>query len=791
MVKVRFQPLRIAKRKWRQQWSKSQHNPANDDFRDVEKEEDFEDYGYYNDDASYNSSRGSSNSYGSREAMLGTNISKATASAYAPRRQCNRYFSMILGSILVFLVLFLMQAHYASVRDLQQNNRKPEADTPPWEAFAILERYYGGLRSLVKSTENLPEYPTDGDDIAALLRNATVNTALVTKVSQRTDDYMQPYFSSSRAFHLDTSVKHSLISECFIQNSTFISIPALQVYDRVVSGFPDSIIGSYDVLGLDENVCYDRFGRFGPYGFGYSQKLGGVGAGMEGDTEGASRVWSETPEFDYSEVRWNEVQSACETKNGHRLAKRIASTQPEMLVADSSYVDDALPAREEPEQRLPRTVVLVRTDTDFRYDPEDLLNLRALLIELSLASGAEYTIHFLVQVKDSNTQIWADEGTHQRILEEALPNEFRDMGTLWSERQMGLIYGGIEETYFRDLPVHGSARSSFMPVQYFAHLHPEFDFIWNWEMDVRYTGHFYNLFESVREWAKLQPRKGLWERNSRYYVPSVHGPWEDFKQMVRVQTEHGTGSKSNIWTKLGMQPQEDPSGSKQTVEAPIWGPERPSSDEIDEELVIEPPSSYDKDRFQWGVGEEADLITFNPIFDPESTGWSLAADTSGYSKENPPPLRASVGHTVRLSRRLLNTMHRETALQRHTTSAQMWPSTVALHHGLKAVYAPHPVFVDRRWPPDYLAAVFNGGRNGATGGSRGSVFADARQNNLQGTTWFGDTTFASALWKRWLGFRVDGEGGEEWELANEGRMCLPPILLQSIKQVDLVYEQRD
>jgi hypothetical protein len=41
-----------------------------------------------------------------------------------------------------------------------------------------------------------------------------------------------------------------------------------------------------------------------------------------------------------------------------------------------------------------------------------------------------------------------------------------------------------------------------------------------------------------------------------------------------------------------------------------------------------------------------------------------------------------------------------------------------------------------------------------------------------------------------VGYRVDNDGGEEEELVGEGRMCLPPMLLHPVKQVDLVFEHQ-
>jgi hypothetical protein len=330
---------------------------------------------------------------------------------------------------------------------------------------------------------------------------------------------------------------------------------------------------------------------------------------------------------------------------------------------------------------------------------------------------------------------------------------------------------------------------------YFAHQHPEYDYYWNTEMDIRYTGHWYEFLTKVSDWAKQQPRKGLWERNARFYVPSEHGTWDDFSHMVRVQTEHGTAGKSNLWAGFANDP-DVPDDIKEQVtpkaEKPIWGPEPPLDDILDNSTDINPPTTMTTDKGEWGVGEEADLITFNPIFDPQGTTWLLNDDTTGYNTtRGQPPRRAAINTFNRVSKRLLSTMYRDTLLGHKSMFSEMWPASCALHHGLKAVYAPHPVYIDRRWPTGFLAATFNAGRNGASGGSRLSVFSDDRQHNFKGTTWYYDAGFAPNIWKRWLGYKVDNDGGEMKEVAGEGRMCLPPMLLHPVKQVDLIIQQEE
>ncbi|KAF7513318.1 hypothetical protein GJ744_009739 [Endocarpon pusillum] len=126
--------------------------------------------------------------------------------------------------------------------------------------------------------------------------------------------------------------------------------------------------------------------------------------------------------------------------------------------------------------------------------------------------------------------------------------------------------------------------------------------------------------------------------------------------------------------------------------------------------------------------------------------------------------------------------------------SEMWPASCALHHGLKAVYAPHAEYIDRRWPTKYLEATFNAGRNGASGGARTAVFGDP-EHNFRGTTWYYNAGFPEVLWHRWLGYRFHNAGGEEYEVSGvgergggEGRMCLPAMLLHPVKRVELVVE---
>ncbi|KAJ9210596.1 hypothetical protein DTO166G4_7821 [Paecilomyces variotii] len=702
----------------------------------------------------------------------------------------------LLSALILFIITLFRFSLPSPVEKVSLELPRPKPKPPQWESFPFLKRYHGGIRTLVSRKENVPEYPGDGydgvdDQIFGEDVNGTLSARDPNAMKSISSEY-NPYPDYKSEAYIK---KYGVKQDCFLDEEGTIRVPYVHYYNGVPRGFPDAVMGSNEMLGIEDNVCFDRFGRLGPYGLGYGVKRGGIGAGLEGHREGASRVWEDYPPVDFRGMDWAAAQNRCVAANNHRF-KELPPPRTDRFLSMQVGVP-ALPTEPEGKtqaakkgtDRLPRTAVLIRTWWDFKYTPEDILYLRSLISELTLQSGGEYVVHFLVHVKDDNMQIWSDDETYQRVLDRALPEEFRGMGVLWSERQMGLMYGGLEESFMRGLPVHGVYRSTFMPVQYFAYQHPEYDYYWNWEMDVRYTGHWYHFFDKVANWAKEQPRKGLWERNARFYVPSVHGPWEDFRQMVRVQTEHGTNNPNNMWSALKEDKDQGVKAIEQRGDKPIWGPERPAERDV---MEVEgegiPPTTYEKDRYEWGVGEDADLIVFNPLYDPEGTTWLLRDDVTGYDTSNGmPPRRTAIITASRLSRKLLLTMHRETSLKRHTMFSEMWPASTCLQHGFKAVYVPHSVYIDRRWPTRYLDSVFNAGRNGASGGARTAVFGD-REHNFRGTTWFYSAGFSPNLWRRWLGYRVDNDGGEQEELAGEGRMCLPPMLLHPVKNVDMVID---
>ncbi|KAJ4415640.1 hypothetical protein N0V85_002634 [Neurospora sp. IMI 360204] len=842
----------------------SSSSPTKERYSDVEDTSD----DYSSDGSSDSSSRSRPSPRRSRHASSSASSNSGlmaqrqspTSQRRPPRRYFYRLPNKVIRVLCIALITTIVVFIFGLVRASQVENRriaegkveKKPPPPPPWENFKFLTRYYGGLKTLVPVEENVPQYPRFEDEAPYNVtapsaqqepnksgkRDTAEGSSAATKTIPPSKSFMD---------HPGSAVPNSRqgFQECFLDEQKSIRIPPIQYYDGRPSGFPDNVIGSYELFSLPEDICFDRFGRYGPYGYGYSVKTGGLGVGEHGDRVGSDEVWKSTKQVDWSSssIDWAEAQRRCFRDNEGRYkpvdahknprqgfyikeedGKSKLKTRADVQISESTTTikpaeekekGSATPDVPKPKGDIPRSALVIRAWDEVDWNAENVLNIRALVAELSLASGGRYDVHLLVQVRnDGRNPVWADDEAYQKRINDTIPAEFRGMVTLWSETQMLAIYQGVRDLWTKgpELPVHGSYRGLQMAMQYFAHKHPEYEHFWQWEMDIRYTGHYYDLLTKLETWAKEQPRKGLWERNARFYMPYVHGTWDDFKQMARVQTEHGTVGADNIWDSAikkggNKDKQESPNQVKTKGEKSIWGPERPkdSNDWFEHDQDPVPPTSYERDKYAWGVGEEADLITLNPIFNPEGTTWGLADDITGYNETNigRPPRRAQIITASRMSRRLLLTMHRETAFKKHHAFPEMWPATVALHHGYKAVFAPHPLFVDREWPTEYMAHILNGGRNGASGGSRTSVFGN-REHNMRGLTWFYNAGFSTNLYKRWLGLKVNNDGGEQFELrpdnsaddqtvstmrGGEGRMCLPPMLLHPVKDVVLPVEQ--
>lgn len=246
-------------------------------------------------------------------------------------------------------------------------------------------------------------------------------------------------------------------------------------------------------------------------------------------------------------------------------------------------------------------------------------------------------------------------------------------------------------------------------------------------MDARLTGHSYHFLKQAAFFARQQARKYLWERNAYFYIPGAHGSWEDFHHSVNIAMEY-----------------------KESV----WGPSPP--DWLNPAGPTPPVPKAKEDDSSWGVDEEADLITFLPIFDPTNTTWvfhdvlwNLTPDTTR---------RASPVTMGRYSKRLLGLIHNAQTEHGIGLVSEMTAPTFALWHGLKAVHVPQPIYADGKWMPKELDQIVNKGSPEKVNGGPDSFWNwDHKLDHvLYRMSYMFTGQTAEDLYRRWLGYEPDG-----------------------------------
>ena len=323
-----------------------------------------------------------------------------------------------------------------------------------------------------------------------------------------------------------------------------------------------------------------------------------------------------------------------------------------------------------------------------------------------------------MEVKDHSLSVFTSEWDRYRVLVSSVPREFWGLVDLWNEPQMQVLYAGLPGKFINNMIAQTSYRACLMAVQKFYLDHLEYDYVWNWEMDVRYIGNYLDYFEGVEEYSRQEPLQPNMDKYDQWYLPNV------------------TASERN-WR----------------------GPMAETS----------------------GRGEEADLITLGPIFDPRGSGWYWTHDVQNYRLMRDTPRRASIGTNMRMSRGLLEAMNVVNAEAKKSLHCEAWPTTLVLHSQMersedhsfypqagftyslpmpfKGVFAPHPIYFRHEWDPDVLHARLN----------RPDFYLKKHENLHRDSSFYYHAEHAKELYMAWK---------------NNEDVCRAPSMLHPIKRVD-------
>jgi Protein of unknown function (DUF3405) len=497
--------------------------------------------------------------------------------------------------------------------------------------------------------------------------------------------------------------------------------PGIYAYPSLPKSFPSPAIGGHDLIGTNGSICYTSTSRYLPYGI--------------------SNV-----EVEWKGVNWGELQKKCLERNSHLFSAPSADSEKEK--------------EKENEKGKKRQAVVVRTDDLFKWRPDDFLSTRALIAELNLASGGEYEVILLIQITDDeNANLSAGDLSSPAVATSLkakyVPEEFRDIAIFYNDRVLKELYPKVGS--------HTLEMQAFQPIQWLALNRPEFEYFWTTGLEFKYTGHNYEFFDRIGAWARAQPREFGWERSGGFFMSGVHGDWNNYNKVVKRNTA-GTGV-------LG--PQGPPVKEGLLGKFSGWKGWKPK---------LELPDPVPRD---WGVGEDADVISLSPIWDPVASGWIFEGTIHGYPDKT--PRRASTPNFGRFSRRVLMLTHEEQVEHGSWVESSMTNPTTALHHGLKALYAPHPIYHDERIEADALYHVFNG----AEPGERMQRLWHAK-SYLSVTEWkdrWRRVSFSSAnelsgeLYRWWSGRSGAGRDPALLKVLGVGEPCFPGMALHPVGDI--------
>ncbi|KAJ5936896.1 hypothetical protein N7466_003346 [Penicillium verhagenii] len=499
----------------------------------------------------------------------------------------------------------------------------------------------------------------------------------------------------------------------------------MKAYKWNTSSFPSPVFGSYESWNLDNSLCTDRYSQYSAYGYG--NESGGI----------------------WANVNLGELQHDCLQRNAERYEQRDATKKGLTLdkIYDNNVTKNASTSNAEEQSTGPdyhtRTAIILRSWINKVYTENDLHFIRSMVMELSLFSGAEYEVILLVDSTGTDLPDPTDKAGLDEFKNKHLPQDLHEIAVFFDEDMLAEWYPKID--------VHVAILQYFQPIQIFSRLNPQYDYIWQFELDSRYTGHLYHFLEQAATFAKQQPRKNLWERNSHFYIPAVHGPWSEFTKTINRRMAD-------------------------TQE--IWGPHPAIGIHVEKDAPKVPASDDPASQSNWGVGEEADVITWMPQFDPRKTGWPFRDRIFNFWQMGETPVRASPVAMSRVSARLLALMHADKTRRGFGLASEMSPVSWALYYGLKSVQVPLPIYHELSWDPVELDRRANSGKPGRVNAGPDSVWSWGMHDDiLLKLSYMFSSKFPEKLYRAWLG--LDGAG--DWEKSHR-RLCLPPMLLHPVKK---------
>jgi hypothetical protein len=293
----------------------------------------------------------------------------------------------------------------------------------------------------------------------------------------------------------------------------------------------------------------------------------------------------------------------------------------------------------------------------------------------------------------------------------------------------------------------------FQPMQLLALHYPEFDHFWQLELDMRFLGDAGKFLDRLSATARNEPRKQALERSSFWHMIAEIGDYGEFFTAVNEANRGG----SHAW------------GPLRVREILPIGPEPPVADPRDE-------------NFEWGVGEEADVITTSYCMDALIPNeWAFKNWIYGFAAGVRTPRFYCPPAIQRGSRALYLAIHQAQMEQGIRIPSEATLPSFALWHGLKLAFPQHPVFHRDRDNHENRRGWWRGGPRASSTGLGPDVSAHP---NGRGLSFWWESTWAKNVFNEWYGRKLDAGKPRAWIIREwDDELWLPNMMLHPVKHV--------
>lgn len=298
--------------------------------------------------------------------------------------------------------------------------------------------------------------------------------------------------------------------------------------------------------------------------------------------------------------------------------------------------------------------------------------------------------------------------------------------------------------------------------QVFANTFDEFDHIWQLELDVRFTGHAGKFLKSLENFAFDEPRKQARERATYEFYPGVY---DDYQQLLTA-VNHSLAGESDFWGPLRIRDIEP------------RGPQPPVLRARD-------------DDFQWGRGEEADLILLSSATNVSLDDHWVYKGYFGGFEQAPLPRLSGAPAMSRVSWNLATQIHDAQVWKGLYLASEATPISFALWHGMKISRPPMPKYGQHSslFNPEDIDIYINGGiptkkHDGMAWGEMpyGEKFSQNSTVKDLGPTWAWNGGYGRQLFDAWIGIEHDEiDESATLPMTRDGDILMPNLMLHSVK----------